>query len=227
MTKKVLTLNHLRNNVDNQCVPIALYVTLQNQFATDPRTKILRLVTIKEIKKWTGWGAKFDKNRFKLASGRDEKYLHELFTGQFNLDDFHTKLNQEIRTSNVTLTMQQGFTAKHIRDKIDGGIYPMFMINPQYINDATQNTKVKRNVRGDPQDIHHFIVIYGYDGDTFFVYDSNQHHDPTEELSEKNIKCSATFGVLKRFSQDINNRLYWFKLTDESQETKIMPVYEK
>lgn len=225
MVKKVLTVKHLHNNVSNHCVPIALYVILKNQFEGDKRTNVLGIITLKLIKKWTQWGAESAKHGYKLTSGKDGRYYRDAFTGQFNIEDFHLELNQHIRGHNVTLTSQQGFTAQEIREKINSGVYPMFLVNPQYIEQAEQFTEIKHQLRGKPLDIHHFIVIHGYEDDDFFIYDSDLYHNPTEVLSEYNVKCKVPFGVLHRFSKDINNRLYWFELTDKSQVTQLMSRY--
>jgi hypothetical protein len=76
----ILELKDLRNNVDNQCVPIGLYVTLLNQFHGDKRVSI-KDANFRSIKKWVDWGAKHHKQKVKLQNPRENKYFDELFKG--------------------------------------------------------------------------------------------------------------------------------------------------
>nr|MBI4156652.1 hypothetical protein [Candidatus Woesearchaeota archaeon] len=221
MEKKVLNLTDLRNNVDQQCIPIVLFVVLNNQFRNDKRTN-LKKITYKNIKNWVDWGAKLHKDRLKITTGREQKYFDELFKGNWNVETFHQDLNHHINEINLKLVMQSGFTSKEVKEKINKGEYPLVLINPQYINEdvVVHKNPTKRIIRGKPIDYYHFVAIHGYEGENFFVYDCDLRYDKGEILSNSNIRCTLPFGVLHKFSQDIN-RLYWFELIDKSEKTAL------
>lgn len=210
----ILELRHLRNNVHLQCIPTVLFVVLKNQFEREKRTHVQP--TFDEIKKWVDWGEK-SKRKSILSSGRDVKYFNEMFYGNSNIDTFHTELNSHIGKFNIKLQFKSGFTSNDIKERIGNGEYPMLLINPKYIESVKYKNPTIKKVRGDPADIYHFIAVHGHIGDEFCVYDCDLHHEPTETLSENNIRCTSPFPILKNFSKDINNRLYWFSLIDKSE----------
>lgn len=176
------------------------------------------------MKKWVDWGAKQHKKKAKALSGREKKYYDEIFKGNFNIFKFHLDLNPHIESLNLKLEMMAGFTSKDIKALIDENKYPLMLIEPQYINadPVEYENETERKIRGEPEDFYHFIALHGYDDDgNFFIYDSDLKHKNDEVLSADNIRCQAPFGVLKRFSEEINNRLYWFELRKKEEETTL------
>ncbi|PIV45059.1 MAG: hypothetical protein COS25_01920 [Candidatus Nealsonbacteria bacterium CG02_land_8_20_14_3_00_37_10] len=222
MVNKVLELRYLKNNVNDQCVPITLFVVCKNQFEKDKRVKFSE-ISFNNIKKWTHWGDKHTLDLLKVMPEKDNKIYHACFQGTFNITSFHIELNSNIRIFNIRLESKYEFTSKDIEDKLLEGKCPMIMINPQYVNEAEQNITKHRMVRGDPE-ISHFIAIHGINnGKRCFIYDCNLPHDNDEVLSEENIKCEAKFDILRKYSKDITNRLYWFELIDKSEKTNLLP----
>lgn len=218
MGVKVLELNGLRNNTDEQCVPICLFVVLNNQFQSEKRTNISG-ITYKNLKKWVGWGQKARRHLVQTLSDKDRRYLNEIFKGTWNID-FHQGVNPNIRHVNLTLEMQIGFSSNDIKQRIDEGKYPMVIINPQYINESEQNKLPKKLVRGIPKDQVHFIVIHGYKDDEFYIYDCDLRYAKGEKLDNNNIRCKTPFAILKKYSQEVN-RIFTFELIDKTKETKI------
>lgn len=221
MDKHILELRYLRNNTELQCIPTTLFVILKNQFEKDKRVHINQ-ITYKNLKKWVDWGDKSHR-RPMFSSEKDKRYYDELFHGNFNIDTFHIELNQHIKKWNLKLEFKYGFTSNDIREKIKKGVYPMFLINPKYIEFANYNNPTRKKIRGEPADVHHFIAVYGYIDEDFCAYDSDLQHNPSEILSEANIKCKTNFANLQNHSKDINNRLYWFELIDKSETTTLSP----
>ena len=219
MGVKVLELGSLRNNVHSQCVPIGLFVVLQNQFLKDKRTNISK-ISYKKIKTWVDYGSKHHKVKAQLTSGKEKKYFDELYHGNYNQETFHQELNTNIRDFNLRLVMKAGITSEEIKKRIDEDIYPMLLIAPHYINEARYKNHAKKTIRGEPQDQTHLIVVHGYDDKHFMIYDCDLKHENEESLSEENIRCRCSFPILKNYSKSVN-RLYWFELIDKTRGTSL------
>src|SRR3989338_1444399 len=218
MGGSILDLKGLRTNPGNQCIPITLFVVIQNQFRSEKRTNLAK-ATYKQIKAWTDWGHKLHKLRASLDSTREKRVLDELYQGNWNIETFHQDLNNNINNTNSRLAMQAGFSSNDIKKKIDEGIFPMMVINPIYINGASYSNVPKKIIRGEPP-IEHFIAIHGYRDEELLIYDCDLNYGNGEILNENNIRCHSNITVLKKHSTALN-RLYLFELMDKTSETKI------
>ncbi len=225
MDSKILELKKLRNNVDYQCIPTTLSVVLQNQFKEDKRTQAAK-IPFSSIKKWSGWGDKKRKTLVKMIHPRkDKNIINEIFKGSFNTETFHQELNNHLQRFNLKLMKKTGFQSRDINGLINKGKFPMFLINPSYINErlVNYNNPKTLNIRSGGEDMSHFIAAHGIDKEFVHLYDCDLFHSPKEILSEKNIRCSVPLPLFKTFAKDT---IYWFELNDKSSATKLSP-YQK
>lgn len=221
MNSYILEVHDPRHNVDEQCVPTTLYTVLKNQFANEKNINTVSL-TYKEIKKAVDYNPNSIGKLMAKLAGKDIRLIKDLFHGVFNIDEFHLKLNSLLKRHNVILNLKTGFDSTLLKDLIQSNTYPMLLINPQYINSADYKNNPRFKVRGDPKDVFSFVAIHGYENESFCLYDCDFNFAEKEILSKNNVRCKAPYGSIKKFTQDLNNRVYWYSIKDATNKTTLL-----
>ncbi|RLE39442.1 hypothetical protein DRJ17_00650 [Candidatus Woesearchaeota archaeon] len=221
MEKKVLEISKPRKQTDEQCLPCVLYTIILNQFKKDKRVN-LKHINYRKIKNWVGYNPNSVAKRMAKLSGRDLRLLKEMYHGVFELDKFHLKLNQNLKTANIVLRFKVDFSLDDLKFMIESGVYPILLINPKYINNSIVINPHKIEVRGEDPDYLHAVVIHGFDSEHFYIYDPDLVYNHQKEvLNLKNIRVKTPHHVLSRFASTFLNRVYWFEPIEKSEKKSL------
>ncbi len=225
MTTKIINISNPRHNTEEQCVPCVLHTIIKNQFSGDKKARISKL-SYAVIKKYIRYNPYKKEMKRERLSGKDMRILKDMFHGTFNLD-LHMSLNPKIKDCNIILEHRTGFDINIIKELLDKNIYPILLVNPAYINHSEVNNKFKLRMRGEPKGAFTCIAIHGIMEDKLAIYDPDLIFKEKEILTENNIRVICPLGTIKKYSDELNNILFWFELRDKGKDSKITTWSEK